>query len=336
MPVVLRRARPSDLDGVAALIAPDAATALTAAGFRSLLADGQYRAEWIWIAEGIHGGPGPLAAAIWWGPSNGATPRALDALYVREPVEDAEDDAADSDAADEDAARIGLAAELLSAAHRSFAAEYDLAAPPSYGAFVPGDWHDRPEVLKALTWRRKAAERAGLGVLLERLHYEWTPRAGLPKPGDRLTFRREPDDEVFADVLARVVRGSLDKHSTQQAAELGPEAYARADVAFYRDRMLGERGWWLIATDRDGETVGFGIPSRNPKHAVVGYLGVVPEQRGHGYIDEILAEITRILATEAGADAIRADTDLANRPMAAAFERAGYRNIARRLVFSGR
>jgi RimJ/RimL family protein N-acetyltransferase len=67
---------------------------------------------------------------------------------------------------------------------------------------------------------------------------------------------------------------------------------------------------------------------------VVGYLGVVPEHRGHGYADDILAEITRILADEAGAEVIRADTDLANAPMAASFERAGYRNFSRRLVFS--
>jgi hypothetical protein len=34
------------------------------------------------------------------------------------------------------------------------------------------------------------------------------------------------------------------------------------------------------------------------------------------------------------AEVIRADTDLANAPMAASFERTGYRNFARRLVFS--
>lgn len=36
----------------------------------------------------------------------------------------------------------------------------------------------------------------------------------------------------------------------------------------------------------------------------------------------------------AGADTIEADTDLANQPMAAAFDRAGYRTFARRVVLS--
>jgi len=45
------------------------------------------------------------------------------------------------------------------------------------------------------------------------------------------------------------------------------------------------------------------------------------------------AAIAKLLAAQ-GAQRIRADTDLANRPMAAAFERAGYRNVAVRMVLS--
>ena len=78
--------------------------------------------------------------------------------------------------------------------------------------------------------------------------------------------------------------------------------------------MLGQRAWWRVAQTPDGELAGFGIPSQNTDYAVVGYLGVLPEHRGHGYVDEILAEITRILVAETGATNIRADTDLENRP----------------------
>ena len=67
---------------------------------------------------------------------------------------------------------------------------------------------------------------------------------------------------------------------------------------------------------------------------VVGYLGVLPEHRGKGYVGDILDEILRILALEVGAEMVRSDTDLANVPMAAAMERAGFVNFARRLVFS--
>ncbi|CAM5479451.1 N-acetyltransferase [Streptomyces spiroverticillatus] len=66
----------------------------------------------------------------------------------------------------------------------------------------------------------------------------------------------------------------------------------------------------------------------------VGYLGVLPGHRGKGYVDEILAEITAVLAAQPGAGEVRADTDLGNRPMAAAFERAGYRHFRSRVVLS--
>ncbi|NUR96483.1 MAG: GNAT family N-acetyltransferase, partial [Kribbellaceae bacterium] len=62
------------------------------------------------------------------------------------------------------------------------------------------------------------------------------------------------------------------------------------------------------------------------------YLGVLPAHRGNGYIDEILAEGTRILAAE-GVDHIRASTDVGNVPMAKAFARAGYVNFERSLNF---
>ena len=60
---------------------------------------------------------------------------------------------------------------------------------------------------------------------------------------------------------------------------------------------------------------------------------MLPEHRGRGYVDDLLAEITLILADE-GAERIRADTDVPNTPMAAAFERAGYENFAIRYVSS--
>jgi RimJ/RimL family protein N-acetyltransferase len=55
---------------------------------------------------------------------------------------------------------------------------------------------------------------------------------------------------------------------------------------------------------------------------------VLPEHRGNGYIDEILAEGTCILSVQ-NVPRIRAATDLGNTPMANAFQRAGYVNFER-------
>jgi RimJ/RimL family protein N-acetyltransferase len=75
------------------------------------------------------------------------------------------------------------------------------------------------------------------------------------------------------------------------------------------------------------------MPSRNYDAWIIGYIGVVPEQRGRGYVDDLLAEGTAILAAQ-GAQVIKADTDTGNGPMAAAFARAGYQVTARRIVLS--
>jgi RimJ/RimL family protein N-acetyltransferase len=191
-----------------------------------------------------------------------------------------------------------------------------------------------------LAWRQEAARRAGLTRSLERLRFEWTPGAGPPGPpgspraAGRLAFRAEPDDEVFAGLFRRVMAGTLDQTSRWGAERGGLAAQAEQDLAFYRDRMMGDRAWWRVAVAPDGQPAGFGLPSRNTEFPVVGYLGVLPEYRGHGYAAEILAEITRILAAEAGASVIHADTDLVNQPMAAAFARCGYRVTGNRLVLS--
>ncbi|CAL8897854.1 hypothetical protein KVA01_17210 [Kocuria varians] len=69
--------------------------------------------------------------------------------------------------------------------------------------------------------------------------------------------------------------------------------------------------------------MGIAIPSVTPTNRNVGYLAVLPEHRGRGYVDDLLGFITAFHAAS-GADRITATTDAVNTPMAAAFERAGY------------
>ncbi|MCX5205404.1 GNAT family N-acetyltransferase [Streptomyces sp. NBC_00237] len=314
----------ADLDRLLPLLVADPASSLSAHTYLSKLADGQYRHAWTWIAEDPSGGDtAPLAVAVWWGLPSEATPGALDAVYVDE-------------ARVPTGQRVALAAELLAAAHAAFK-EAGAAEAPAFHIFVPGDYRDRPEVAEALAWRQEAARAAGLVGFVERLGYEWTPQGGLREAASpQLVFAAEPDDEVFVELFRQVLQDTLDASTRAEAEQIGAEAQARNDVAFYQEQMAGERSWWRVARNAAGEAVGFGLPSRNLAGPVVGYLGVLPGHRGLGHVDEILAEITAILAAEPDTSRIRADTDLANRPMAAAFERAGYRNFRRRLVLSAR
>ncbi|WP_460868502.1 GNAT family N-acetyltransferase [Rhodococcus aerolatus] len=88
-----------------------------------------------------------------------------------------------------------------------------------------------------------------------------------------------------------------------------------------------------MARDADGALVGLVVPSRSAYDASVSYLGVVPERRGRGHVDELLAEITRQHASQ-GAERITGTTDTTNAPMAAAFDRGGYALTGVRVVLS--
>ncbi|NUR88482.1 MAG: GNAT family N-acetyltransferase [Nonomuraea sp.] len=270
----------------------------------AFLKDGNYTHDRIWIAED----EGKiLARAVWWGFPVGG-PLALDCVYVDASVTD----------------RVTLAADLLAAAHEAFGTK------PEYHVFLPSGWRDDPAVVAAVGWRREALARNGLDGTLERLRFEWT--GGVPAASDRLVFSQEPDDEVFAQAFQRVAVGTLDAHTRAELAVKDAAAQARDDVAGYRS-LPGDRSWWRLAHTPDGDLVGLAIASANAGGPTVGYLGVVPEHRGRGYVADLLNEITRSHA-ERGATRIVADTDTGNVPMAAAFERAGYRVFAVRLVTS--
>jgi RimJ/RimL family protein N-acetyltransferase len=276
----------------------------------SFLESGNYRYDHIWVAVAEDTGD-ILARAVWWGFPDGDKPLAMDCLYVHPSVDD----------------RVGLAAELLRQAHAAFGER------PAYHVFVTNGWRDDPRQSRAIAWRWEAAGRTGLTEELERLRYEWTADEPVPEPSERLVFRGD-DDEVFVAAFRRVAEGTLDYYTRQALVTTEPEAQARKDVQEYKS-MPGDRSWWRLAYAKDGSLAGLALPSANNAGPVVGYLGVVPEHRGQGYVDDLLAEITRFHA-ERGVQRIVADTDMGNVPMARAFERAGYRNFAIRLVLSAK
>lgn len=251
---------------------------------------GQYRPEWTWVA--LRDGK-VVARAAWWAGPDDDEPIALDWLDFA----DGEDEAA---------------AELIRKA--GFDAEYCLLLPPR--------WRDRPDVRSAAEQRIDVAKRAGMTPFVERLRYRWTPADGLPPRPGRLEFRQEPDNGAIFDVLRRIVVGSLDAHEVRTRDKDGADAAARDEMEFL-NWMPSPREWWRLAYTPDGDLVGLAVPGRNYGGPVVGIIGVVPEQRGHGYAYDLLVETTHLLV-EAGADEITAETDTTNTPMAANFAKAGY------------
>jgi len=243
-----------------------------------------------------------VARAAWWCGPNDTEPLAVDCFDLIEGEEEA-------------------GAELLRSAPWRVDVELNL----------PAGWRDDPETRAASEARFTALRAAGYDLLVERFIYRWTPECGLPERPGRLVFAPEPDDAVFFDALRRIHSVTLDAHAQRAIQEGGVEKAAQEEIDFFH-WCPSPREWWQIARTPEGDLAGIHIPARNPSGPCVGFIGVVPEQRGHGYARDLLAECTHYLA-EQGAEFIAAATDQGNFPMAAHFADVGYPIIRERASF---
>lgn len=197
---------------------------------------------------------------------------------------------------------------------------------------LPGDWREDPDLKAAAEARFAAARAAGYTLLVERFQYRWTPDLGLPERPGRLRFSPEPDDAVFFDALRRIHSATYDAHALRAIEEGGLDKAAQEELDFFH-WCPSPREWWQVAHTPDGELAGIHIPAHNPSGPTIGFIGVVPEQRGHGYAYDLLAECTHHLV-EHGAERVTASTDRGNAPMAAHFAKAGFPIVKERVNFS--
>ena len=154
------------------------------------------------------------------------------------------------------------------------------------------------------------------------------PHAPITGP-ERLVYRslEEVGEVTFITASERGNEGTLDRDDQQGLAEYGAHQLAQNYYELLQNEHWAyEPAWWQLAYTPDDELVGFVQPlifRNTPTEGTIGYIGVVPEQRGHHYVDDLLAKAHQILQ---GADVAEmvCDTDSENLPMIRAFERAGY------------
>ncbi|WP_020134701.1 GNAT family N-acetyltransferase [Streptomyces sp. 351MFTsu5.1] len=243
-----------------------------------------------------------VARGAWWGGPDATAPLNINWFDVAEGEEEA-------------------GAELLRTAPWQVELEMNL----------PAGWREDPALRAAAETCFSAARKAGQELMVERFLYRWTPECGLPERPGRLVFRPEPDDAVFFGLLRRIHSATLDAHALKAIEEGGLDRAAQEELDFFH-WCPSPREWWQIAYTPEGDTAGIHIPAHNPSGPCVGFIGVVPEHRGHGYAYDLLAECTHYLA-DRGADFVSAATDQGNFPMAANFTKAGYPVVRERLNF---
>ncbi|WP_369776735.1 GNAT family N-acetyltransferase [Streptomyces sp. R33] len=196
---------------------------------------------------------------------------------------------------------------------------------------LPGGWREKTDLRACAEARFAAARAAGYELLVERFLYRWTPERGLPERPGRLRFSAEPDDTVFFDALRRIHSVTLDAHAFRAIAEGGLDQAAQEELDFFR-WCPSPREWWQIARTPEGDLAGIHIPAHNPSGPAIGFIGIVPEQRGRGYAYDLLAECTHLLV-EQGAEFISGATNQGSFPMAANFAKAGFPVISECINF---
>ncbi|MEV4705229.1 GNAT family N-acetyltransferase [Actinoplanes sp. NPDC049316] len=269
---------------------------------------GRRRLGWLWVA--LDSGR-VVARAGFWAPPGDAVPMFLDVFDVAPGHLDA---------------GVRLLTEALATVPR----------PEEYTRFVPAGWRDDPHVRREVENLIAALERTGAKLFVERLRLQWQAGTPLPPRSGRLTFRPVADPEELVALMTDVMDGTLDAHGRADLTRMSAAQAARRQYDEELSRYTSPREWWRIGCLPDGRPAGFVVPAHNGYNPIIAYIGVVPSHRGHGYIDEILAEGTGVLAAE-GVPRIRAATDVGNVPMARAFARAGYEVVERQLdmVWSG-
>jgi len=190
----------------------------------------------------------------------------------------------------------------------------------------------RPQFQDHPERRIKLLRSTGFTFRRETGRFEW-PGGGPPVVPGRLSFRtlEEVGEEAFVEAMRIVSEGTLDREIQGERERLGPRRAARE---FFEDaqRVEHDPTWWRLAYAPNGELVGLVMPAEPPGFLTIFYVGVVPQMRGRGYVDDLLAAGTATLLEARGRDQkpLQADTDVANAPMAAAFERVGWARFAGR------
>ena len=276
---------------------------------QSMFAAGSMRPEWCFVVQ--EGDDPPLGRVAFWTLPGMEKPFALVLLEV--PWEG-------------DHAGARLLGDVLDEARRLGAdrIEHVLDTPPM-----------RPQFQHHPGKRLEVLEGAGFAFRRETDRFHWLGEEAPPVPG-RLTFRTldEVGEDAFVDAMMRVSEGTLDREIREERARLGP---LRAARDFFEDaqRVEHDPSWWRLAYDGPGgDLAGLVMPAEPPGFLTIFYVGAVPEMRGRGYVDDLLAAGTAVLLgarAQGGAEKpLRADTDVSNAPMAAAFGRAGWTRFAGR------
>lgn len=179
---------------------------------------------------------------------------------------------------------------------------------------------------------RKLYLKSGFQIHQEKKNYLFTEEQ-LPELSGRLTYKslRVVGEEKYINAIKRVTEKTLDTYDEKDVNELGAEEAARNSFYMLKDIDHNEE-WWKLAYEHNGDFIGLIVPHKfNDRVGAINYIGVIPEKRGNGYVNDLLIIGTGILKDN-GIEEIIADIDINNFPMENALKSVGYKFNQKELV----
>ena len=174
---------------------------------------------------------------------------------------------------------------------------------------------------------RELLDSLGFDVFIEKQGFSWRDDGSRIEVPTRLEYRtiEEVGVNAYRSVMSRCGEGSLDRNDRYYWDGCGAENWARQMTEYIAD---ADRAMWLIGYIGD-DPVGYVAVARHGEWgSTIVHIGVVPEHRGNGYIDDLIAAGTAA-AKDQGITTMLSDVDVVNTPMLAAMRRAGHRDDAR-------
>ena len=201
---------------------------------------------------------------------------------------------------------------------------------PEALSMVAGTVPDRLQVRTNPESHDEHAERIalfdtlGMDLFQEKESFTWLdPGTPVDVPG-RLEFRTidEVGRDRFRGVIAGVGEDTLDRNDRYYRSHMDPDDWGAVYLTFVED---ADAPMWLLGLLPNGDAAGFVAVSNfdGSGTATIAFIGVLPEHRGNGYVDDLMA--AGIAAAQRnGFTAMLSDVDVQNTPMLAAMERAGH------------
>lgn len=164
----------------------------------------------------------------------------------------------------------------------------------------------------------------GFNITQEKRSFEACQMNQSDQP-QRLYYKciQEVGEDTFIEAIESVTVGTLDRDDIESVSQNGSTKAARMYFELLKEIDFN-RSWWRLAYDVEGRFVGLVVPQRfDEACGAINYIGVAPDQRGNGYVYDLLREASNVML-EAGLKTLIAEIDIQNQPLDDALRKLGF------------